>query len=445
MIDLFQPMTSTYRSATARAAIVAESAAMGAIETACARHQQNLRRLERAAQAGDAKKVKKLCRAVLASPQGKLSALVRTIKYNPGVPYTLSTLLQLVRKLNSFVPIDERVAVKLKKKGTDSYRFVCSFGWIRRAVQQLCADALKVSLPAYAFDFMEKGNGGPEGAAVRLAAIIKEAQCDLVVVADIRNCFGAVKKDGVAQLLPLPAPAVLNALLIQNTTKTKVELTVEGGDIEGSSTELHQLTHEADTAARLGLPQGSLASTIIMSRAILGPTLAATPFVERVVLHGDDIAVPAKGEAEAEFVLNTLRSRLESNGPAGPLTIGHHHIYTATDYVNFCKYKLKRSPEVFGGGIRFSPTTRGLQKFDDRVKLAYLRAAKGDEAVSVAKYVTAWKSSYPLWHRNGTAEDNIAMATEMAMHEGWREKYGPQSSVDSSLETVQSIAQEDAS
>jgi hypothetical protein len=276
-------------------------------------HEHFLQQLALAKQSGKKKDIKHFVSKILNSPASKLSALVRTIKYDPDAPpYTLVELLRRARSLFAYAPIDEAVTLGFKEKHSGELRPVINFGWKRRALQQLCADSLKVLLPAYEFDFMEKGNGGADGAAKYLGQIIKEGNYDFVVTVDIEKCFRSVHQTRVAHLLPLNPKVTNNVLLITEDVAIRKER--PPGGIHSP----HTTIHEADTAARQGLPQGSLVSSLIMSRAVLGPLLNATFFAARTVLYGDDIAVPAKTEEEAKAIYNTLRSLLENECPAGP-------------------------------------------------------------------------------------------------------------------------------
>jgi len=377
-----------------------------------------LEKLARAVLAGK-KKIRYLVHTILNSPAAKLSALVRTIHYDVDMPpYTLTELLRRARFLFPYARIDEPVHLRLKEKDSGELRPVMCFGWQRRALQKLCGDILKVLLPAYSFDFMEKGNGGADGAAQYLGAIIKEGQYDFVITVDIKNCFRSVNKAGIEQLLPLPAPVTNNVLLILGDTAIRKEPPA-GGETDEHS--LHTSILEADT--RQGIPQGSSVSNLFMSRAVLGPLLNATPFADRTVLHGDDIAVAAKTATEAEAIYQTLRSLLENDGPAGPLTIGFHKIWCVDMYVNFCKYKLRRTPKVFGAEIRYSPATRSYDRYEHNVEKIYLQAPDGEEGQQVTQYSEAWKKAfYPLWQPNELAEDMLAVTTMNAMSNAWKKK-----------------------
>jgi len=57
-------------------------------------------------------------------------------------------------------------------------------------------------------------------------------------------------------------------------------------------------------------------------------------FADRIVLCGDDLAVPVKDQLEGEVVLETLQS-LYAASPVGPLTIGRHSVFSIHHGVDF--------------------------------------------------------------------------------------------------------------
>jgi len=204
--------------------LVADQVELDELVKAGGEAQELLEQLARVQKAGKKKKIKHLVSKILNSPAAKLSALVRTIYYDHGAsPYTLTELRKRARALFPYARIDEPVKLHFKVKDSGELRPVLSFGRQRRALQTLCADILHVLLPAYSFDFMEKGNGGADGAAEHLGSIIKEGNYDFVLTADIRNCFRSVNKAGIAQLLPLLAPVTNNVLLVPDDTTIRKE------------------------------------------------------------------------------------------------------------------------------------------------------------------------------------------------------------------------------
>ena len=147
------------------------------------------------------------------------------------------------------------------------------------------------------------------------------------------------------------------------------------------------------------LPQGGLASNLIMSRAVLDPLLNAMPFVNRLVVYGDDIAVAANSEAEAKDAENVLRSALE-NTPFGPLAIGRYKIRHRSERINFAKYGLKQDPWNPDGPMEACPSARSFERFGERAEGRYLDGPAETGKGRVSRYRKAWPKAFPLWKPN---------------------------------------------
>ena len=359
------------------------------------------------------------------------------------MPVALAELKQLASTLNPYHPIVEPVRALFMEKGDDGWRIVTAFGPQREALQKLCADILRIRLPAYHFDFMEKGNGGAEGAALRLKARMEGVEChsvgntdqgavclgvpieggqhDYVVTADIKDCFRSLNKERVAKQLPLPELAVRNVLLIQDDVHVIVEppTWARAGIALLPPSAVALFNIEADTAARRGIPQGSSASNLIMSRAVLGPLLHAAPFANRVCLYGDDIAVTAKSWAEAEADYKTQRSRVE-NSPAGPLAIGRHKIQHSSELINFVKYGLKRT--LWDGKVdyRLRPSSTSFRRSENKLMRICLDGPTETMEEQVQVYRAAWIKAFPLWKPTQASLDILEVATLEVMSEAAR-------------------------
>jgi hypothetical protein len=251
-------------------------------------------------------------------------------------------------------------------------RHVLRFGSKRRAMQTICADLLDVQLPTYEFDYLVRGRGA-DSATLRLKEIIETGGYDYVVTADILNAYGSINKTKLAALIPLPAPVVNSVLLVQDDVEVwpaKQEVTGEPDNLFPSKLNSSQPT-PADTGARKGLPTGSKTSTMILSRSILCPLIDASPYRDRAVLHGDDVAIAAKGEEEAKDTLHNLRSIFE-NSPVGPLTVGRHAIRHITERINFAKYGLRQDSYRPGSALEACPSARSYDRFLARAEEKYL-------------------------------------------------------------------------
>jgi hypothetical protein len=92
--------------------------------------------------------------------------------------------------------------------------------------------------------------------------------------------------------------------------------------------------------------------------------------------------------------------------------------------VNFCTYKLRRTPKIFGAEIRYCPSTRSFNRYERNVVKIYLQAPDGEEEQHVAQYSEAWKKAFgPLWQPNELAEDMLAVTTMNAMSDAWKIKH----------------------
>lgn len=289
-------------------------------------------------------------------------------------------------------------------------RLVLDFGPKRRALQTICADVLDILLPKYDFDYLAKGKGADQ-ATLRRKEIIEKGGFTWVVAADITNAFGSINKEKLAALLPLPTPVVKNVLLVQDEVVVKLadqEVTNELFNLPLCiSTHVYSST---DTAARMGLPQGSLASNLIMSRSVLDPLINATPLADRTVVYGDDITVAAKSEMEAEDILHALRSILE-NSPVGPLAIGRHSIRHIHQGVHFAKYSLKQDPWTPGGTLRAYPSPKSFDRFSWRAERKFLNGPQEGAAQRVFTYGDIWPKAFPLWEPNETSLDLLWLTT----------------------------------
>ncbi|MGQ3297357.1 reverse transcriptase domain-containing protein [Reyranella sp.] len=360
------------------------------------RHQEQLDRLASALSAGDHCRAEALTRSILRSFAGRLSAAIRSARSTPVGRYdSLEVLKVRAGLLNPYRRIDEVIRQVAVDNPGGPARLVLNFAPARRALQTLCADILDVWLPPCDFDFLRRGRGA-DAQMLRVKEMIEKEGYDHVVAVDIRSCFRSVNHDKLVQLLPLPHHVTRNVLLVQDgdTVEQPPEWKEE---LFGFPLDIYDhITFETDTAARQGLPQGSLTSTLIMSRAVLGPLVSATGIAHRSVIYGDDITVCAKGLGQARESFKALSSALE-NSLAGPLTIGRHHVGPISEGVNIVKYGFRRKPAHYGGGIRIHPSKRSYDHFSARARQKFL---DGDPALGkgrVSKYRKAWPASFPLW------------------------------------------------
>lgn len=414
------------------------------------RYQRRLNQRERAQQEGDLRAVEHHTRGILKSFGAKVCATVCAIRLQPGqVPPTFAQIKAHADALNPFHAVPEPVTTWLEPKTAGGYRQLVSFGWKRRALQTMCAHILSVAYPAAPFDYSSRGRGGVNAATKFLHKLIREGDYQYVVTVDIRDCFGSAIKKKVGELLPLPEKVVNNVLLVQDAVTVVVK--PDKGQWTGFLFPNHLPAVSAfatDAAARRGLPQGCAASGIIMCRAVLGPLLGTLPFANRLVLIGDDLAVPVRDKLEAEAVLETLKS-LYAASPVGLLTIGRHSVSHIKGGFDFAGYRstLKRKwimvvdpstkterempgPEWYW---HVRPTLRAYEKFEHQAARKFHDAGGGIPGwKQVILYMKRWMASFPMWKPNYLSKQYLWLQLRAG---SWRKVAA----------TVQSIAQKSVS
>lgn len=371
------------------------------IQAVASRYQKNLNKIAKALKAGDAKRAKHWTGKVLRSDDSRICALVRTATPNPDVPpLTLDAIISVAWTLNPFKPIPGRPVIQVKQKSEGGHRITVAFNWHRKALQRICSDLLDIHFPYPDFDFQKPGAGGPSAAIQHLKQLIDQGY-DYVVVIDLKNFFGSANKKKVEDLLPFAPAVTQNVLTIRDAEKVKVALPNE--DCMDSPPNAPSIV-EADEAARQGVPQGSSTSSIIMYRGVLGPLLGALSFADRIVLFGDDIAIPVKDKLEGEAVLKALEAALAST-PVGLLHIGRHDIRRVSSGVDFLSHRIIRKPAKSGGHLHVRPSPKAYKRFYARAEAKYSKACGGKAGyLRVMLYMKQWLRSFPLWKPNALSK-----------------------------------------
>jgi hypothetical protein len=347
------------------------------------RYQSQLDRFGLVAAGGSWPAARMIAQRILRSHRAKVSGVVRTMRPPEGEGLRLSDVRRLTSAMTAHVLAAEQVRLSVKPKLGGGTRPIMIFGPHRRAMQKVCADLISAALAPAPFDYLRPARGVHQ-MTLDIVAEIERGNHTCVVTADVRNCFGSVRKEGVETLLPLPRWATQNVMLIDEHTN------------------LQRVTNHTlvdvppDDAARQGLPQGASTSGLVLSRAILGPLLSTAPFADRLFLYGDNMAVPAKDRSEAEAISEALRS-LFRNSPAGPLTIGEQAIQNVDEKVHLVMYALKRSRRFGARRLRVMPSQRSYERYS--LKVSDL-AAKGAPETSIVDYTRRWVAAHRLWEPN---------------------------------------------
>lgn len=369
-------------------------------------YDRQLKKVAKAITVGRANDVRHWTLAIFKSDAAKISAVVRTIKPAIGEPVpTMSVIAARARLLNPFQPIPEPVLAWPIAKPKGGVRYIVGFRWMRRACQTMCTDVLRLHYRPYSFDFQAPGAGGIDGAVTKLMELIDQGSDPLVAVVDLKSLFASVDKEKVAAHLPLPERVTRNVLLVQDGVKVLVK--PPQGALGALQAPEALDSVKADEAVRQGIPQGSLASGMIVYQGALGPLLDAQSFAHKLVQFGDDLAVPVKDMAEAQAVLKTLEGIFASS-PVGLLHIGHQATSSVLQGVDFVGYRVKRELNQQQGKLRAYPNQKSFKRFEQRAFDRYIAAGCLRPGCTASfRYLRRWLRSWPLWEHFLEAQWNL--------------------------------------
>lgn len=319
---------------------------------------------------------------LLASMRAKVCAIIRTTPPLEAASISMAEVYRRARALTPRSLSEEAVRIRMQPKPNGGFRPITAFGPGRRAYQKIAGDLLKAKLPAYSFDFGDEG-GGIDRMTHYIVRGLQSGEYDHVVTADIQDCYGSVTgKEALHHMLPIPRWLLEKAIAVDEQTILEADQRFRA-----------LAASEADGAVRRGLPQGASPSSLIMSRAILGPVLAGTFFANRMALFGDNIFVLARSRQDGEEIYSALSSALQGS-PVGPLAIGEHDIQSARNKITLVTYAIKPLRPQYGGGWRVMPSWKSYRNFENEVAR---RASAGDTWEEIEVYIRKWVAAFRLW------------------------------------------------
>lgn len=349
--------------------------------------QKALTRLHSAATFGSIRWIKTTQQQVFRSFAVRLCCVVLSVEKTDEA-ITSGFLRQVAGELDAFADPDEPVRAYAKvKSNRGDWRPICAFGPRRKALQTLVNLVLIAKFGPHPLDFMAHGRGS-EIAADRITQLI-DGGIDHFVVADIEACFRSVKQGKVAELLGLPPAVVRHCLLIGEDVPL----------ILPSALPLDTSPQAFSEAVRQGLPQGARSSNRVVSQ-LLGPELGSLTSDSRIILYGDDIAVPAATRLEADTFAKTLPERLGAH-PAGPFRLKRCEVAEAQVGFNFLKYKVRR--DRFTGAAQLRPSDLSYHRFHERVREIVRLEALDEVYPAVMAYRDHWLTSFRRYEANPTA------------------------------------------
>ncbi|AWN43815.1 reverse transcriptase domain-containing protein [Methylobacterium durans] len=380
-------------SAEQRAQHLLGSEFAGVVRDHAERHEENLRRVAKAAESDNRRKIREAQNVVLTSFSSKLVCLVRAIKKHPDL--TAGWVYETAAGLSAYKDPEEPVRTWAQPKSSgEGWRPVCEFGPKRRALQLLAGDVLTAMHGVEPTDYLTKGRGA-DIASDHITSLV-EAGYPYFVLADIKDCFRSVQHESLRDLLGLPQQVIETCLLIG--PGVPLLSLYPQGDIPHSV---------FDGAVRQGLPQGSRSSNLVMS-LLLGPTLRSITSADRIIVHGDDIAVAAHSEEGGKALQIALSAALEQH-PAGPFRLKRCEVANIHAGFDFLKYRHRWDP--FTGAVKRRPAAKSYYRFYQRVITTVQTEPVAQAIKEIGPYRRYWIKAFPRWKQ--TPASKVLMQQEL--------------------------------
>ena len=353
--------------------------------------------LHRAVASGSGRRIKAAQENLLKSFSSRLCCIVLSVEKKPKpLTYTATELREMANEIDAFSDPGEPVRAYAKTKSLrGDWRPICAFGPRRKALQTLVNFLLIAKFGPHPLDYMAQGRGA-EVAADRITQFIDDG-INHFVVADIEACFRSVKQGELAARLGFPPMVVRHCLLIGEDVPVMLPSVLPVGVSYRAFSE----------AVRQGLPQGARSSNRVIS-LLLGPELRSLTSDDRVILYGDDIAVPADTRDMADTLAKTLSELLEVHS-AGPFRLKRCSVEDARPGFNFLKYKFRR--DRFTGRSYLRPSDLSYHRFGERVRGIVRDEPREKVYPAVMAYRGRWLTSFRRYQPNWLALNLLWQST----------------------------------
>jgi RNA-directed DNA polymerase len=370
------------------------------------KYQVLLSKLAMACACGKTRRARETQSLIFRSFSAMLVCLIRSLDDEHGL--TIEKVKSTADQLDPFSDCGESVVAWAKEKSSGfGWRPICSFGPKRQALHRLVVDVLQARFGDDNINFLSRGRGA-ERASDRIVELYEKHGFSHFVVTDIQNFFRSVQVGKVSELIGLPEAIVKNCVLMGPTVPLSI-----GGGLPPDCT-----IQTLDGAVREGLPQGSRASQVVAA-ILLGPALRSVISEERVILHGDDIALAAQHAGDATTLKKALIETLEAH-PAGPFRIKHCDINTFQEGFNYLQYRHRRDP--FTHHAYRHPSSRSYARYRKRVVGTFLTYKFPDAFKRTARYRYLWMKSFRRWKWICLSKLALWQMTIDAMDEGLKKR-----------------------
>lgn len=343
------------------------------------------RKIERARERGQDRRVKRLTKLYLCSFAGRVDAVAQAA-YRVRQGMSPERVLETARRVNVWQRCGEQARLGWEPKPDGGARPVTRFGLMNQARQILVREPLRAAagLSPHAYD--APGRGVQAGGREILDSMDKGYKWAVVV--DVARCFESFSGEGVAETLSpfLPREVTRNVLTHGDRLSVVPESARE--DIPSSiSSAFHTTSRPA------GLPQGSRASNLVAS-VLLSGLADALPGDAVPVLYRDDVLVLVRTRREADAVVSALVGALYRH-PAGRLTMKRCEVRRVADGFEFLGYNFRRR----GCATTAVPKKENVELVQRRAMLALCDdlEARRWEPDSVKEVYRSWLAGFPLW------------------------------------------------
>lgn len=343
-----------------------------------------LRRIERARDAGDRRKVRYLTDRYLRSYSVKLAATAKINTILKGGERAKSKeLVAIARTIDPYRPAAEQAHVVPIKKANGNTRLLTIFGLKRsteqRMVQQLLSRLHKPDPRQYAIQESEDGRNGAAQAVIE--AMRGEARWFIGL--DIADYFPSINKRRLHNLLPLPHRVTDN--VICPPTLDDIRVRYDG---------LVDVLRLAE-ASQSGISQGSRSSPIVAD-IVIKHILDGLHLPATVINYADDFGVMARTKREVAAIAQSLIRAL-AHSPAGCLQLRNKVHGTArrvADGFEFLGYHFRTRR----GTVTCQPADKNLVNFNRRTCDFILASEAGHPKAlaNLRSYVRSWWSAFPL-------------------------------------------------
>ncbi len=349
------------------------------------------------------------------------------------------TVLAVAANLNPWHGTREPVKVFAARKPSGGRRPIMDFGLRNRALQYLARAAAEPFAQLHPGQYALRGT---QNAVRDLLHAMNDHHH--VTVTDIRDAYGSFDADAVVRLVPLPRVVAQRTLVscglnlvfkhkdlnsteaAEKAAREAVEgqvnpfepslasgvcdaLALQGAALgnEGHDARCSPYMSYAHgqfmTSARRGIPQGSAVSALICEM-LLAPVMRAMPAETRIVSYADDIAMPARTNAEAQRNELDLGRALRCS-PAGSLTEKYCRTTTTDQGFAFLGYWL----DTKHGAPRARPTHENLREFEDTLEHHYCQIIDGEvqhgclctpdhrKIDALLSFVRGWSQAFSCW------------------------------------------------